>query len=87
MKRGPRLVTLNLPPLEPATASWLFDLCGQLHHEILQKYGDELEAYWTPGPPPTNASSGGSAKPARGDRGEHFVDAGGHGSACARHSS
>jgi hypothetical protein len=48
VKRGPRpLVTLNLPPLEPATASWLFDLCGQLQHEILQKYGDELEAYWT----------------------------------------
>jgi hypothetical protein len=47
VKRGPRIVTLNLPPLEPATASWLFDLCGQLQHEILQKYGDELEAYWT----------------------------------------
>jgi len=50
VKRGPRLVTLNLPPLEPATASWLFDLCGQLQHEILQKYGDELEAYWTAAP-------------------------------------
>ena len=43
-RRGP---TLNLPPLEPATASWLLDLCGQLQHAILQTYGDELEAYWT----------------------------------------
>jgi hypothetical protein len=47
VKRRERIVTLNLPPLEPATASWLFDLCGQLQHELLQKYGDELEPYWT----------------------------------------
>ena len=40
-------IELSLPPLEPATAAWLLDLCGQLQHAILQAYGDELEAYWT----------------------------------------
>jgi hypothetical protein len=41
-----RLV-LNLPPLDPPTAAWLIDLCGHLQTAIFQKYGDELEAYWT----------------------------------------
>jgi hypothetical protein len=39
-------IELNLPALEPATAAWLLDLCGQLQHAILQGYGDELEVYW-----------------------------------------
>ena len=42
----PRLV-LYLPPLDAPTAAWLIDLCGYLQTAIWQKYGDELEAYWT----------------------------------------
>jgi hypothetical protein len=40
-------IELNLPALEPATAAWLLDLCGQLQHAILQAYGAEIDAYWT----------------------------------------
>lgn len=39
-------VCIELPPLDIATVAWLVDVCGQLAHVLLQRYGDELEAYW-----------------------------------------
>lgn len=47
MKPSPPRLELQLPPLDIATVAWLFDVCGQLSHALLQDYGDELEAYWT----------------------------------------
>lgn len=47
MKPPPPRLQLHLPPLDIATVAWLFDVCGQLSHILLQTYGDELEAYWT----------------------------------------
>lgn len=47
MKRhAHRKLGLSLPPLAPATAAWLVDLCGQLQHHILQSYGAAIEAHW-----------------------------------------
>ncbi len=40
-------LTLNLPPLDGATAAWLLDLCGQLQFTLWRRYGAEIEAHWT----------------------------------------
>lgn len=45
---------VRLPALRPEAAAWLFDALGRLQHELLQRYGDELEAHWVgtePGQP------------------------------------
>jgi hypothetical protein len=45
-KRDAGLV-LRPPPLDGATAAWIFDLCGQLQSALLDVHGDEMDAYWT----------------------------------------
>jgi len=44
--RARRGMRLWLPPLDPATAAWILDLCGHLHRAIWLAYGDEIEAHW-----------------------------------------
>lgn len=44
-------VRIELPTLDIATVAWLVDVCGQLAHVLLQRYGDELEAYWAAAEP------------------------------------
>lgn len=47
-------IQLELPPLDVATVAWLLDVCGQLSHVLLKRYGDQLERYWSatePGQP------------------------------------
>ncbi len=57
-----RKLSLPLPPLTPATAAWLIDLCGQLQHHIFQTYGAEVEAYWA-ATQPHQLITGNSQKP------------------------
>ena len=38
---------LRPPPLDGATAAWIFDLCGQLQRALMQAHGEQMEAHWT----------------------------------------
>ena len=44
--KRPRSLNLRLPPLTPATAAALWDLCGFLQQAIWREYGEELEKHW-----------------------------------------
>jgi len=50
-----RRIELSFPALEPATAAWLLDLCGQLQHAILGAYGNSARPAG-PRLPPSSAS-------------------------------
>lgn len=40
-------LALPLPPLNGATAAWLYDLCGQMQSALLRVHGEAMEAHWT----------------------------------------
>ena len=44
--KRPRGLNLRLPPLTPATAAALWDLCGLLQQAIWREYGAELDQHW-----------------------------------------
>jgi hypothetical protein len=44
-------LVLSLPPIDGATATSLFDLCGQLQAALLSDYGDDMEIHWTAAEP------------------------------------